>query len=101
MSQQSPDQLLLYRIEQVEREIKQKVASRELGLQLAPLHRELTALKVQIEAFQKDLAERDEQARIDKEAQLKWLIRGLWAFVAAIITFSGSVLLIVIQHWLG
>lgn len=94
MSQQSPDQLLLYRIEQVEQEIKRKVESRELGLQLAPLHRELAAIKGQ-------LAKQEKQQRLDKENQLKWLIRALWAFVVAILTFASSVVLIVIQHWLG
>lgn len=98
---QSPDQLLLYRIEQVEREMSKKVGSRELGLQLAPLHREVTDIKDQLAQFRQEQAERDKQRRAKEVQQMTWLVRGLWAFVVAILGFASSVVLIVIQHWIG
>jgi hypothetical protein len=100
---QMPDQLgiLTYRVNQVEHEVKQKVAARELGLQLAPIHREMAAIRDQMNKFQTDQAQRDKQQQ-EKEAKIyKWLLGALWGLVIGVVGFGGSILLILIQRWIG
>ncbi|GHO99561.1 hypothetical protein KSF_096090 [Reticulibacter mediterranei] len=113
MSQQ-PDQtaILAYRVEQVEHALGRKVESRELGLQLTPIHREMTAIRAEITILKQELADRDEKQRKEKEEeqkkqqeekekQYKWILRAIWAAVVAILSFASGVLLLVIQHWIG
>jgi hypothetical protein len=100
---QMPDQLgiLTYRVNVLEERAKHTVTSREMGLQLASIHRDITTIKDELKKAQTEQAERDKKQQEKEKKMYKWLLGALWGLVVGVVGFGGSILLILIQHWIG
>jgi uncharacterized protein YqhQ len=109
MTQQPQDPSFLdYRLKQVEHEVKQKVALRELSFQLSPIQRDMAEMKEEMKQIREDIEKerttRQQKEKVEqekKEKQYKLILRAVWVVVAGILSFAGGVALLIIQHWIG